>query len=114
MTKDELRRKAFIKAAREVIKIWPGYGSYRLPAPTNRTDCCIQCDLRHSLDRLVATWIDVRSGKVNEDDFNNALARWRVDRLYAAEVYGIGQPEGDDAMCKKQKYAVKLSREKKS
>lgn len=109
---EEQRRKAFIKAAHEVIKVWPGYAAHQLPAPTNRTDQCIQCDLRFAWQRLVETWQDCRSGKATDEEFSDALERWASGRIHAADIYGIGKPEGEYAVCKKLKHAVETARKK--
>ena len=111
--KSELaRRKLFIKAAHDVIKVWPGYAAHQLPAPTNRTDQCIQCDLRFSLQRLVETWQDCRADRATDAEFSDALGRWASGRIHAAEVFGIGKPEGDHAVDKKTKFAIEVARRK--
>ena len=111
MTERE-RSKAFIKFAREVIKVWPGYAAHQLPAPTNRTDQCIQCDLRFSQQFFIETWRACRAGGATDADFNNDLMRWRVERLHAADLYNLGKPEAADELDKKKKQAIERVREK--
>jgi len=109
---EQQRSKEFIKAAHEVIKVWPGYAAHKFPAPTNRTDQCIQCDMRFSLRLLVETWQDCRTSRATDEDFKNSLNHWMYKHLNAAEIFNIGKPEGDYAIDKKKKLKIEASRNK--
>lgn len=109
---EEQRRKSFIKAAHEVIKVWPGYAAHQFPAPTNRTDQCLQCDLRFSQELFIGTWQDCRAGRGTDKEFEDSLIRWKVERLHTADIYNLGKPAPADAVDKKKKQAIEAAREK--
>lgn len=112
MTDEAARRKAFIKAVHEVVKVWPGYAAHQFPAPTNRTDQCLLCDLRFSQQFFIETWTDCRAGRATDKDFENELMRWKVQHLHIAEMFNLGKPGEADAMCKRKKQAIEATREK--
>ena len=112
-TDDELnRRKLFIKAAHDVIKVWPGYAAHRFPVPTNRTDQCLFCDLRFSVKLLVDTWEDCRAGKADMRAFELEVTRWKVVHMHTAEIFNIGKPNSEDAVDAKKKKCIEAERGK--
>lgn len=108
---EEQRRKEFIMAAHDVMEVWPGYAAYKFPAPDNRTDQCIQCDLRFTQELLILVWQDCRAGRGEHAEFSHYLASWRVERLHAAEVLDLGKPGEKDAMEKRTKQITAKRRE---
>lgn len=109
---EQQRSKEFIKAAHEVIKVWPGYAAHKFPAPTNRTDQCLQCDLRFSQELLIEIWRDCRAGRGTDAEFTNQVTRWKVERMHTAELFNLGKPGDQDAVDKKKKQAIEAAREK--
>ena len=109
---EEQRRREFIKAAHDVIKVWPGYAAHKFPAPTNRTDQCLQCDLRFSQEFFIETWQDCRSGRATDMDFMSELGRWRIVRIHTAEIFDLGKPGEADAVDKRKKQAIEAARGK--
>lgn len=109
---EEQRRKEFVKAAREVIKVWPGYAAHKFPAPTNRTDQCLQCDLQFSQKFFIEIWRNCRAGLATDADFNNELTHWKVVRMHTADMFNLGKPADADAVDKKKKQAIEAARSK--
>lgn len=109
---EQQRRKEFIRAAHDVMQVWPGYAAHKFPAPDNRTDQCIQCDLRFSQELLVLVWQDCRAGRATHADFAHQLACWRVRRLHTAEVFNLGKPDEKDAVDKRKKQVIEAARGK--
>lgn len=114
MNEEELkRRKIFIKAVRDVEKVWPGHAAFKPPAPTNRTDQCLFCDFRFRLKMLVETWQDCRAGKATMRDFELEVIGWKTSRIHTAEVFNIGnKPAPEDAVDAKKKKCIEAAREK--
>lgn len=100
-------RKAFIKAAKEVIAVWPGYATHKFPAPDNRTDQCLQCDLKFSLKFLIETWRDHRAGRATDAEFTCSLVQWKVTHMQGAEFYDLGKPGEKYELDKRQKQLLK-------
>lgn len=109
---EEQRRKEFIKAAHDVMEVWPGYAAYKFPAPMNRTDQCLQCDLRFTQQIFIEVWRDCRAGRATHADFGHYLASWRVQRLHTAEIFDLGKPAEKDAVDKRKKQAIVAARAK--
>jgi len=82
------RRKAFVRIARDIIKVWPNYAK-PLPAPTNATDRNMQIRLKASMSYLAATWNAVRSETATGEQFDVALASWYLCRIHAIEIFRI-------------------------
>ena len=112
MTDEEQRRKIFIKAAGEVAKVWPGHAAHKFPEPTTRTDQCLFCDLKFRLKFLIETWRDCRLGKATIRDFELEVVGWKVSRMHTAEIFNLGKPAPEDAVCAKQKKCIEAARAK--
>jgi hypothetical protein len=110
MNDEELRRKIFIKAAGEVVKVWPGHAAYVFNEPTNRTDQCLFCDLKFRLKVLVDTWRDCRLGKATMRDFELEVIGWKVSRIHTAEIFNIGKATDGAGMEVKKKKALEAAR----
>jgi hypothetical protein len=109
---EEQRRKEFVKAAHDVMKVWPGYAAHKFPEPTNRTDQCLQCDLRFRQEMLTLAWQDSRAGRATDADFMHYLVSWRTEWLYASELFYTGKPNEKDALDTRKKQAIIASRSK--
>lgn len=103
---EEQRRKEFVRAAHDVMEVWPGYAAYKFPTPMNRTDQCLQCDLRFTQEMLVLVWQDCRAGRATDGDFLHYLASWRVERIHAAEIFDLGKAKEKDAVDARKKQTI--------
>lgn len=89
------RRKIFLKAAKIVIKDWPGYGADipRLKIESETDRFFIACR-ENSINNLKHVWSEARAGKATIEEFEDAVTEWWVRHIQAYRCFGIRLSKG--------------------